>query len=705
MVDDVVSFVRRGRVGIVSVSRPPVNAIDVNVRRGMRDAFLAAQEDTSVDILVLACKGRTFMSGADLAEFDTGVAKPDFRETLSVLEQSKKPIVASMHGTVLGGGLETALACHYRVAVASTKLGFPEITLGVIPGAGATQRLPRLVGAMPALKMLIAGAPVDAAAAIALGLVDKIVEGDPEDAGIAYAEELLRSNAGVRRTADRPVDTTGFDENGITAVLEANAKALKGRSTQHAFVEAVTGSAKLPLEQGLDLEKRLSDASLETRESKGLRHIFFAERGTTRIPGADPKIKPLEIRKVAIIGAGTMGSGIAIAFGNAGFDVTLIDSSTAGLDRGRGIVRANYDAQSKRGRMTPAQAEAAIANIKTSLDLDAVVGADLVIEAVFEDIDLKKKIFSQIDAKLGPHAIVATNTSSLSVTEIAAVTSRPESVVGLHFFSPAHIMRLLEIIRGGQTSVQTLVTAVEIGRKVKKIPVVAGDRFGFIGNKMMLDGSFREGEQLMLEGAGVDQIDKAMEDIGFAMGQSKVNDMAGIDVGTFVREQLYKKESRPDPYCVVSDALTPLGRIGQKVGKGFYDYSADARVGKVDPEVSAVIANLAASRNIHPRVVSDSEIVERCLLQLINVGADLLENGVAYRAADIDIVWVYGYGFPRHLGGPMFHADTLGLPHVLDRIRHWNAKFPGYWTPSKLIERLAHEDSSFVEFDRQVSKG
>ena len=479
---------------------------------------------------------------------------------------------------------------------------------------------------------------------------------------------------------------------------------MKGRTTQHAFVEAVTAATKFGLDDGLDVEKRLSDASLLTRESQALRHIFFAERGTTRVPGLAGDVKPRDIKSIAIIGAGTMGSGIAIAAQNAGLSVKLIDASEEGLARGRSTIRSNYEGQVKRGRTTPEKAEESIKGISTSVDINEVRDADLIIEAVFEDLDLKKSIFTQLDVLARPDAILATNTSSLSVAEISSVTGQPSRIVGLHFFSPANIMRLLEIVRTEATSQETLVSAIEVGKRLRKVPVVAGDQFGFIGNKMMLDGSFREGEQMMLEGASVDQVDRALEDVGFAMGQSRVNDMAGIDVGTFVREQLYKTQTRPDPYCVVSDALTPLGRTGQKVGKGFYDYSKNPRVGENDPTVADVIAKLAKDRGIEPRTITDDEIVERCMLQLINVAANLLNEGIAYRAADIDIVWVYGYGFPRHLGGPLFHADTLGLPHVLERIRYWQSRFPDYWTPSPLIEKLCDEGSTFAEFDRKVAE-
>jgi 3-hydroxyacyl-CoA dehydrogenase len=685
---------RDDAIALIIINRPPVNAIDVRVRSGLIDAIAQVEADSKLKAVVIACEGRTFLSGADLSEFGS-IAEPGYTRVMATLEGCSKPVVAALHGSVLGGGLEVALACHYRVAVPGTRVGLPEITLGVLPGAGGTQRLPRLVGLKTALEMMISGALVEARAALSMGLLDSVSDGDPATVGVEYARKLLAEGAGPRRTGDRAADTTGFDDAAVAKILQDNAKSLKGRTTQTAFVEAVR-AASLPLEQGLKVEAGLADKAVATAESRALRHAFFAERAVAKIPGLSGAQKPLPIRSVAVVGAGTMGSGIAMSFSNAGLSVILIDAKPQGLERGVGLIRSTYEGNAKRGRMTPEEAQQSIDRIKPTLELSALADVDLVVEAVFENTPLKKQVLAEIDRLAAPRTIIATNTSSLSIDDLAAATRRPDKVIGLHFFSPAHVMRLLEIVRGASTSAETLLTGVEVARRIKKTGVISGDGFGFIGNRMMLDGYFREAEQLLLEGARVEQVDAVMERFGFAMGPSRVNDMGGIDIGTQVRQQLYLRESRPDPYCIVSDTLTPLGRLGQKTGKGFYSYAEDPRSGKPDPEVTAIIARLAAERGIQQREISDAEIEERCVLQLVNVGADILSEGIAYRSGDIDVVWLFGYGFPRRLGGPMAYADELGLAHVLARIRYYHERHGHYWKPSALLVDLASRQSSFA---------
>ena len=684
-------------VRVVTIDNPPVNVMTVAVRSQLLDDVRAAETDPEVRAIVLTAAGKTFVSGADLNEFDTQIADPDFRTVLAAVENCSKPVIAVLHGTTLGAGVELALACHYRVAQKGVKMGFPEITLGLVPGAGATQRLPRLVGMEKALDMLLSGAPLSADAALSAGLVDAVAEGNPEEIGTAFAQALLSEGCPVRRTrdlsADAPTDAM------IADALKKHARALKGRTTQFAMIEALRASTG-DFEQGLDTEWGFTAASIASRESQALRHIFFAERRSSVIPNLPAEVQPRAVKKVAVVGAGTMGSGIAMAFSNAGFEVTLVDAAEQGLERGKALIRAAYAGDAKRGRITPEQAEQAASAIRTTLDLRDAAASDLVVEAVFENMDLKKRVLAGIDSAVGADAIIATNTSSLSVTELGAATGRPDKVIGLHFFSPAHIMKLLEIVRGDETSAETLVTGLKIAGQIRKIPAVSGDGFGFIGNRMMLDGGFREGEQMMLEGAGVDQIDDAIEAFGFAMGPSRVNDMAGVDIGSLVREQLALREQRPQPYCLVSDTLTPMGRIGQKAAKGFYSYVADPRKGEVDPEVTQVIKHLADERGIAQRPFTDEEIVERFVLQLINVGADILDEGIAYRAADIDVVWVHGFGFPRWRGGPMFHADTLGLAHVYERVKYWHDRLGHYWKPSRLLGELAESGRSFADYDR-----
>ena len=698
MASETVSLEVVDGVGVITIDKPPVNAIDVSVRAGIWAALDKALADPAAKVLLLSCAGRTFLSGADLNELNGAIEEPTYYDTLDRLEASAKPIVAVLHGTAMGGGVETALACHYRVAVADARVGMPEITLGIVPGAGGTQRMPRLIGARPTLELMISGAPVDAARALELGLIDEIVEGSPRDGGLAYARRLLAEGAPARRTGDRAVDTTGFSDAEVEAYLKSQARALKGRTTQFKTLAAIQASTQMPLAEGLKREDELSRASLQDRESLALRHVFFAEREVGKIPGLPP-MTSMTINKAAVIGAGTMGGGIAMALANSGLPTVLIDVSEAALARGLGVVRDNYETTVKRGRMSPEELDQRMALIQGATDMAAASDVDVAIEAVFEDMDLKKRVLSGLDKVTPPHAILASNTSTLSITELAGVTGRPSQVVGLHFFSPAHIMRLLEIVRGAETSNETLVASLEIARKLRKIGVVSSDAFGFIGNKMMQDGYFREAEQLLLEGAGAARIDAAMEAIGFAMGPNKVNDMAGIDVGTKVREELYKKETRPDPYFVVSDALTARGKLGQKSGEGVYLYKPGDRTAYPNPATEELIRRLAAERQITPRAFDDAEIQERCLLPLINIGAQLLQDGVAYRAKDIDAVWTAGYGFPRHLGGPMFHADTLGLPVVLERIQHYHARLGHYWSPSDLLVRLAREGGSFEAYD------
>jgi 3-hydroxyacyl-CoA dehydrogenase len=699
-----VRYEKSGAIALLVVDNPPVNAVNASVRAGLISGVQMATADASVAALVVVGAGNSFIAGADLNEFDNGIAEPSYRDAMAALEECSKPVVIMIHGMTLGAGVEVALAGHYRIANAKAKFGLPEITLGVVPGAGATQRLPRLIGPAAALNMLLSGASIGVAEALEAGLIDAIIDGEPTSAGVSYAEKLIAENAPPRPTRARTAVFSGDADAEIAALLKTHSRGLKGRSTQLALVEAVKGAVDLPFDDGLAEEARLSDASLKTRESLALRHMFFAERATAKIPDVASNLKPRTISRVAVIGAGTMGSGIAMAFSNAGFDVVLMDASADGLERGRQAIRSNYEGNVKRGRMTLEQAEATIAKVALTLDMADIANADLVVEAVFENMDLKKKVLAQIDAVVGPDAIIASNTSSLSVTELGSATDRPDKVIGLHFFSPAHIMKLLEIVRGDQTSAETLLTGLEVAKRIKKIPAVSGDGFGFIGNRMMLDGAFREGEQMMLEGAGVDQIDRAIEGFGFAMGPSRVNDMAGVDIGSLVRQQLALRATRADPYCMVSDTLTPMGRVGQKVGKGFYNYTADPRVGALDPEVTAIIERLAAERGIERRAFTDEEIVERFVLQLINVGADILAEGIAYRAADIDVVWVHGFGFPRHLGGPMFHADTLGLRQVLDRVNYWHGRCGHYWKPAALLEQLANAGSSFADFDRSAAR-
>lgn len=695
-----VTFDETGSVGLIQIDNPPVNALDHDVRAGIADSLAQAAKRPHIKVLLIISAGNLFSAGADLKEFNApAIADPSLQHVQAVIESAPMPVVAAIQGLALGGGLELAMACHYRLAHQSAKLGLPEITLGIIPGAGGTQRLPRLVGARSALDMILSGSPISATEARDKGLVDEVIDGDLRQAALIFCQQLVRKGLGPRPTRDRTV-ATGLDEIGIAEALRAHARTLKGRTTQNLVVDALQAST-LPFSEGVVVEASLAHKSLASRESQALRHVFFAERESGKVDGLPKRAEQPTIQRVAIIGAGTMGSGIATAFADAGRNVSLIDNAEAALSRSQEMIRSTYASTVTRGRIIQQVADEHISRITHTVDFARAADADIVIEAVFEDMDLKKKVLSDLDSILPPERLVATNTSTLSVTELGRATAHPNRVLGLHFFVPAHASRLLEIVRGDDTASESLATALLIAKLLKKIPVLSGDSFGFIGNRMMLDGYFREAEQLLLEGSSPMQVDTALEQFGFAMGPQRVSDLGGNDVGSKVRLQLYKRESRPDPYFVIADRLTEIGWLGQKTGRGFYRYESGSRDARPDPEVTSLIEALSSARGIIRRKIGDQEIIERCILALINVGAMVLQEGIAARASDIDVVWTSGYGFPRYLGGPMFYADTMGLGHVAERIRYYHEKLGHYWRPAGLIEELAAAGSSFEQWDQQ----
>jgi 3-hydroxyacyl-CoA dehydrogenase len=697
-----VSFEIHDGIAVALVDRPPVNAIDVSVRAGLLDAVKRAAADPAVRALVIACRGRTFLSGADLAELGGTIPLPGYAETLAAIEDSQKPVIAALHGTALGGGLEVAMACHYRCATPQARMGMPEITLGVLPGAGGTQRLPRLVGTRHALDLLIAGSPIDATRARHLGLIDELIGDDPVRGGIDYARRLVVGGAQPRptRLCDSRLEPLGAEA--IAEVFKRHARALKGRTTQQLIVRALAAAKPAEFAAGLHLEAELSAESLLTPESRALRHVFFAERECGRIPGLAAARPAFEVRKATVVGAGTMGTGIAMALADAGIAVSLVERDPAALERGLGIIRVNYDGAVQRGRVDAATAQARRDLIQGSLHLEVARDSDLAIEAVFEDLELKRSLLAQLDGLLPDRALLASNTSSLSLQTLAEATRHPERVIGLHFFSPANVMRLLEIVRSVRTSNDTIGAALALAKTLRKVGVLVGDGFGFVGNRMMLDGYFREVELMLLQGVAPSRIDAVMESFGFAMGPNKVNDMAGVDVGTRVRAELLRRATRPAPYHVVSDALTGLGRLGQKSGQGVYRYEKDDRTPHDDPELAPLIARLAAEHGVAQREVSDQEIERRCVLSLIIVGASILSEGLAARASDIDVIWTSGYGFPRWRGGPMWYADSLGLKSVVEQMRELAGSGGGpYWSVPPLLAELARSDRIFAEWDRE----
>jgi 3-hydroxyacyl-CoA dehydrogenase len=695
--NEVVRYEAVGRTGLITIDNPPVNAVSQAMRAGLVRCFEKAASDEAVDAVVLTCAGKTFIAGADLTELDGEVGEPGYHETLGRIEAMQKPVVAALHGTALGGGVEVALACHYRVASASTRLGFPEINLGLVPGAGGTQRLPRLIGVRPALEMFQSGAPLDAQRARETGLIDAIADGDLVPFAIQYAENLASQKKSIRRTCELPLTRDAATTEFLQAERERMRNAMPDRVVPLMDIDAVEAALDLPFADGLKKEREISDASLDTTESKAMRRLFFAERQTSRIPGvASDGAK--DIRSGAIVGAGTMGRGIAMAFANSGIPVILLDVDRKNVDAGIEAIRSEYDRRVSRGRMSAGDAKDRLGLISGSVNYDDVSDADVVIEAVFESMSLKQQIFSKLDVHCKKGAVLASNTSTLDILEIASATSRPQDVVGLHFFSPAQVMRLLEVVRSDKTSDAVLATAMNLGGKLKKVAVLSANHYGFIGNRMM-DPYGREAERLLLEGATPRQVDNALEKFGMAMGILAVFDMAGVDVGVRVREE--RKAFLPDDpgFYRSSALLVENGMLGQKSGAGFYRYQPGSRERYDNPEALAMFAAEAKRLGIAQRDIGDEEIVERCVYALVNEGACVLEEGVAMRAADVDVVYTSGYGFPRYRGGPMFYGDTVGLRNIVEKMQHFAATFdPQYWQASKLLQELADKNMKLADF-------
>lgn len=685
-------------IAVISVDSPPVNTISAAVRQGMFAAIADVRARPGIAAVVLVCQGTTFFSGADIGEFSGPPKEEEFRDLFRQLEQLPVPVVAGMHGVAMGGGLEIALACHYRVAVPSARFGLPEVTLGIIPGAGGTQRMPRLIGVGKTLELILAGRPVDVATAIDLGFIDAMIQGDVREATVAHARALLAKGAGVRRTSERGVDPATATPEILERLTAQARKQYPNRAAWQTAIKAVSAAARLPFEEGLLYEAELANLTKATVEAKALIHVFFAERNTRKVPGLSANAKST-IASGGVIGAGTMGGGIAICFANAGLPVTVLDSSQAALDRGFAVIGKTYDSMVKRGRLTAEDKAQRLALIRGTLNYADLAGADVVIEAVFESLDLKRNIFKALDEVAKPGAVLATNTSTLDITEIAAATRRPEDVVGLHFFAPANVMPLLEIVRTEATAPAIIGSALDLAKALRKTPVLARVCYGFIGNRMM-EGYAREAQRMVLEGSTPAQIDGALEAWGMAMGILAVFDMAGVDVGVNVHRANADRYP-PDPAYYQADfALHAAGRLGQKTGKGYYKYLPGDRTRHEDPEAIDILKSTARRLEIPQRTHSPEEIVERCLYPLINEGIRILEEGIALRAADVDVVWCAGYGFPRYRGGPMFYADTIGLKTVRDGMLKYRDLFgPMHWQPSPLLARLADDGRSLADWD------
>jgi 3-hydroxyacyl-CoA dehydrogenase len=689
-------------IGVIAVSNPPVNTITAAVREGLSTAIDVITNMRNLRAVVLLCEGSTFFSGADIGEFSGPPKEAEYRALFAKLENLPMPVIAAMHGTVMGGGLEISLACHYRVAVPTARFALPEVTLGIIPGAGGTQRMPRIIGIEKTIELVLSGKPVDAAKAKELGFVDEIVTGDLRQGALEFARELLENHRGPRRTSEMRVDpATGTDEI-ITRLTAQARKQYPNREAGLTAIEAIRASARMPLQQGLEFEEQLANKSKATTEAKGSIHLFFAERETRKIPGLPPGTKAKKVASAGVIGSGTMGGGIAICFANAGIPVTLLDVSQEALDRGLGVVDKTYGSMVKRGRITEAEKTQRLALIEGSTDYGRLAQADVIIEAVFENMDLKKKIFGTLDGVAKPGAILATNTSTLDIEEIATAVKRPEDVIGMHFFSPANVMPLLEVVRTSKTSPEIIATVMDMSKPLRKTPVLSKVCYGFIGNRMM-EGYAREAQRMLLEGATPRQVDSALEGFGMAMGILAVFDMAGVDVGVNVHKTNAHRYP-PDPSYYQADiALYDAGRLGQKNGKGYYRYEPGDRTRHDDPAALELIGAKAKQVGVEPRTHTNEEIVERCIFPLLNEGIRILEEGVALRASDVDVVWAAGYGFPRYRGGPMFYADTIGLKTLLDGMLKYRAIFgPMHWEPAPLLVKLAAEGKSLAQWEREV---
>ena len=682
----VVQYQLEQGIAVIRIDNPPVNALSQGVRAGIMEGLDSARRDRAGAVLLL-CSGRTFIAGADITEFGRPPQPPSLPEVIEAIEAQPVPVIAALHGNALGGGLEVAMAAHYRCALPDTRLGLPEVNLGLLPGAGGTQRLPRLVGVQAALEMMLSGKPVSAARALELGLVDAVLEGELESAARDFTTDLLQRGAGPRPTAAMPIrDIPGADY--FDAERQRVAARLRGQIAPGFIVELVETATRLPVAEGQQLERERFLECRNSPQSAALRHVFFAERATAKIPGiaADTAARP--VASVAVIGAGTMGGGIAMNFAQAGIPVVLVETGQEALERGLALVRKNYQTSVQRGRFSAQQVEGFLGLISGTTEYRDISAVDAVIEAVFENMAVKKEVFAKLDAVCKPDCILATNTSYLDINEIAAATSRPGQVIGAHFFSPANVMKLLEVVRADQTAEEVIVTFMQLAKTIGKIPVLVGVCHGFVGNRM-LKGYARQAQLLLLEGATPEQVDNTMQAWGMAMGPLAVGDLAGLDIGyRSRRDQGIAPRSQLE--TALPDTLVEMERLGQKSGAGYYRYDPDTRRRRADPEVEALIEDLARQWGVTRRPIGEQEIIDRLVLALVNEGAAIVDEGIASRPGDVDVVYLNGYGFPRWRGGPMHYADSLGLDEVLKRLEALREQTgDACWEPAPLLRRLA----------------
>ncbi|HYL86898.1 MAG TPA: 3-hydroxyacyl-CoA dehydrogenase NAD-binding domain-containing protein [Candidatus Angelobacter sp.] len=700
---DLVPFTKSGDIGVITINNPPVNALSPGVPEGIADAIDQLQKDSALKAAVLIGGGNTFIAGADIKELGKMAAgKPRGAGLLPLLlkiEDCGKPVVAAIHGTAFGGGMEYAMACHYRVAARSAKVGQPEVKLGIIPGAAGTQRLPRLAGVAKAVEMCCEGGPVSAEEAFQLGIVDKLIDGELLAGAIAFAREVAGKPVPKTRERNDKLGTAEKNAPIFAAARENARKKQRGLKAPLAAIDAVEAATRLPFAEGCQVEQNLFAECLLSSQAKALMHVFFAEREVAKIPDV-PKDTPLiPVKTAAVVGAGTMGGGIAMVLANAGIPVLVKEADQAALDRGMASIQKNYAGSVKRGRFTQQFVDERLKLIQPTLSFDGFVGVDLVIEAVFEGMALKKEVFAQLDKICKSGAILASNTSTLNIDEIASATARPQSVIGTHFFSPANVMRLLEIVRGKATSKEIIATCLQLSKKLGKVGVLVGNCRGFVGNRMFHP-YVRESVFLLEEGASVEAVDRALYDFGMAMGPLAVGDLAGLDVGWRIRKEYRHLEKPGIRQAFAGDRLCELGRYGQKTGAGWYKYDENRRA-IPDPEVAELVKKWAAEAGIPQRQITREEIVDRCLYALVNEGARILEEGYALRAGDIDIIYINGYGFPAHRGGPMWYADTVGLKTVYDRVVEFHRRHGEIWEPAPLLKQLAEQGKSFADYNRE----
>ena len=699
---DLVSLTRDGEVGIITVNNPPVNALSPGVPEGIAAAIEAIQQDDDLKAAVLIGGGRTFIAGADIREFGKMTSGQrrggSLLPFLLAIEDSTKPTIAAIHGTAFGGGLEFAMAFHYRVAAPSALVGQPEVKLGIIPGAAGTQRLSRLAGVAKAVEMCSIGDPVSATDALHHGIVDRIIEGDLLQGAIAFAREVLASGKQPPKSRERDEKLAGDHTASLTAARELARKRMRGQTAPLAAIDAVEAATKMTFDEGCKKEAELFQECLFGDQSKALIHVFFGEREVAKIPGISKDTPTIDIRKAAVIGAGTMGGGIAMNYANAGIPVILREVSQEALDRGVATIARNYANSVKKGRFTQDVMDRRMALITPQTTYEGFEDADIVVEAVFEGMELKKQVFGELDkiCKLG--AVLASNTSTLNIDEIASATSRPEMVIGHHFFSPANVMRLLEIVRGKATSNEVIATSMALAKRLKKVGVLVGNCRGFVGNRMFHQ-YMREAQYLVEEGAGIPNVDAALYAFGMAMGPLATGDLAGLDVGWRIRKE-YKDDQHETRGLKVADRLCEMGRYGQKTGAGYYRYDENRRA-IPDPEVEKLAEQVAMENGITRSPVSAEGIVERTIYALINEGAKILEEGFALRSVDIDIIYINGYGFPAWRGGPMWYGNTVGLKQVYDRVCEFNEQMGDVWTPAPLLKELAKRGKTFADFDKE----